>query len=246
VIEKINRKEAKARGLKFYYTGEICKHGHIEKRRVDNGSCLQCMSQYYARNVTQERKRRADYCIKNEEEVRRYNANYYAQNLQRIQSNQAEYYRKNAKEICERISSYRVENANEVRQREANYRAKNPESFAAKQRRRRARKRGAEGTHTKDDVQRIFEAQSDSCAVCFKGLLWGSKNRRLAWHVDHKIPLAKRGSDWPENLQILCYKCNISKGAKTMEEWLSETWEEDVKAGKFHYLKCEAVTLDDQ
>ena len=41
-MELITRKEAKALGLKNYFTGEPCKHGHIATRRVCNGACNEC------------------------------------------------------------------------------------------------------------------------------------------------------------------------------------------------------------
>ena len=40
-IEIISRKEAKERGLKRYFTGKPCKHGHIAERGVLSG-CLEC------------------------------------------------------------------------------------------------------------------------------------------------------------------------------------------------------------
>jgi len=39
------------------------------------------------------------------------------------------------------------------------------------------------------------------------------------YHVDHVIPISRGGSDNPENLQLLCPPCNLSKGSKTMHEW---------------------------
>ena len=38
----ISRKEAKASGLKRYYTGKLCKHGHTSERKTHNGECVSC------------------------------------------------------------------------------------------------------------------------------------------------------------------------------------------------------------
>lgn len=47
------------------------------------------------------------------------------------------------------------------------------------------------------------------CAIC------GTRKNLV---VDHIIPIAKGGSSDPSNLQALCFKCNIKKGTKEMEE----------------------------
>jgi hypothetical protein len=38
----ISRDEAKALGLKRFFTGTPCKHGHIAERSVRSGRCLEC------------------------------------------------------------------------------------------------------------------------------------------------------------------------------------------------------------
>jgi hypothetical protein len=38
----ISRDEANALGLKRYFTGVPCKHGHIAERSVRCGRCLEC------------------------------------------------------------------------------------------------------------------------------------------------------------------------------------------------------------
>ena len=38
----ITRKEAQEKGLKRYFTGESCKHGHIEERFVSDWKCVEC------------------------------------------------------------------------------------------------------------------------------------------------------------------------------------------------------------
>lgn len=82
----------------------------------------------------------------------------------------------------------------------------NKGSIQASRARRRARKRSAEGMYTADDTVRIKALQRSMCAAC---------EIRLddKFHVDHIKPLAKGGSNWPHNLQLLCEKCNHEKHA---------------------------------
>jgi hypothetical protein len=40
-MEVISRKEAKERGLKRYFTGKPCKHGHVAERFI-NRICVEC------------------------------------------------------------------------------------------------------------------------------------------------------------------------------------------------------------
>jgi HNH endonuclease len=42
------------------------------------------------------------------------------------------------------------------------------------------------------------------------------------FHVDHKQPLSKAGSEGPENLACTCATCNLSKGALTEQEFLDK------------------------
>lgn len=42
MTEVISREEAKSRGLMHFFTGKICKHGHVSKRFVSNGHCYEC------------------------------------------------------------------------------------------------------------------------------------------------------------------------------------------------------------
>jgi hypothetical protein len=41
-MEIISRQEAKARGLKRYFTGEPCPKGHVTERHVSSGTCCEC------------------------------------------------------------------------------------------------------------------------------------------------------------------------------------------------------------
>jgi hypothetical protein len=41
-MQIISRAEAKAKGLKRYFTGKPCKHGHVAERQVSNATCVEC------------------------------------------------------------------------------------------------------------------------------------------------------------------------------------------------------------
>lgn len=41
-MELITRKEAKNKGLKYYFTGRTCPKGHVCKRKTHNATCYMC------------------------------------------------------------------------------------------------------------------------------------------------------------------------------------------------------------
>lgn len=62
---------------------------------------------------------------------------------------------------------------------------------------------------------RIFERDGGSCAYC------GAELTTATMHVDHVIPVSRGGGNNDSNLVASCRPCNLSKGARTAEEWLS-------------------------
>jgi 5-methylcytosine-specific restriction endonuclease McrA len=91
----------------------------------------------------------------------------------------------------------------------------NPEIAAKCGAARRARKAGAEGSHTAADIRAIRVQQNDrcanpKCAIDLKGR--GS--------VDHIVALVNHGSNWPTNLQILCKPCNSKKRSRDNDVFL--------------------------
>lgn len=88
----------------------------------------------------------------------------------------------------------------------------NPELYRGYSRTRRARKRGASGSHTPKDVARIYAMQRGRCYWCDVAL--GPE-----WHVDHRMPLARGGGNGADNIVIACIPCNLRKHDKTPEEF---------------------------
>lgn len=75
---------------------------------------------------------------------------------------------------------------------------------------RRARKKGAEGTHTQAEIQSILMLQGQRCAYC-------GTCQNLS--LDHKHPLSKGGSNYASNLQWLCRSHNSHKRDRTDEQY---------------------------
>ena len=55
----------------------------------------------------------------------------------------------------------------------------------------------------------IMERDNYTCQICGKRMPDG-----VGLHIDHIVPISKGGKTVPSNLQVLCSKCNLSKGAK--------------------------------
>ena len=53
----ISRKQAKEQGLKQYFIGSLCIHGHAASRLVSNGSCIHCKSNQLVPNDKIKRKK---------------------------------------------------------------------------------------------------------------------------------------------------------------------------------------------
>ncbi len=86
------------------------------------------------------------------------------------------------------------------------------ENDRSRRRRYTARKRGAAGSHTAEEIIQMYEDQDGICAYCECSL-------DSTYHVDHMIPLSRAGGNAWDNLAVTCAACNMSKGNQTTEEF---------------------------
>jgi 5-methylcytosine-specific restriction endonuclease McrA len=181
--------------------------------------CKNCKALYRAANKEKRSKYNALYAEANKDEIRQKKAKHRAKNRESISAQKAEYRSKNRKMIQASGANYRANNKCKIRAKSSAYYAKRPDVFAQNERNRRARKSNAEGRHTALEIQAIFDRQRGICANCKAKLRKESPGK---YHVDHIMPLARGGSNWPSNLQCLCPKCNLSKNAKDPIIWAQE------------------------
>lgn len=173
--------------------------------------CKSCMAEYRESN----REKLAKYREANRERIAAYKLEYRSANAENI----ATYNAANREKKAAQAAKYRAANPEKFAAQQAAYIAANPDKRAARVRNRRARKRKAEGKHSSADVRAIFEAQRGLCANCQTKLFESGKQK---YHVDHIMPLALGGSNWPSNLQCLCPTCNLSKWAKHPDDWAKQ------------------------
>ena len=78
----------------------------------------------------------------------------------------------------------------------------------------RARKAMAQGHHTPEQAADRVAYHGSRCYYCGRG--------DCDLHLDHRIPLARGGSNWASNLVPACPSCNCSKGSQTETEYLEK------------------------
>ena len=174
-------------------------------------SCKSCNQQewkkYVELNSEKRKASQANYRVNSQEKIREYDAKYREKNKERELARGAAWRAANPEKEKARTAAYRANNKEKDAARKALYTKQNPDVVRAIASRRRARVRGAEGTHSSEDIQKLFSLQRGLCAVCQTDI--SGKN-----HVDHVMPLALGGTNDKTNLQLLCPTCNHSKSSK--------------------------------
>ena len=129
------------------------------------------------------------------------------------QETQQKYRELHAEEIRARDRARWPDRSEASATRMKEWRESHREQNANLKRRYRASKNNAPGFHSASDVAEIYEAQDGRCYYCDEVL-------DQTYHVDHKQPLSRGGSDWPENLCCACQPCNNRKKDRTESEFV--------------------------
>ena len=189
---------------------------------------------HYLNHREQIRQRNRSYYIKHAVELRDKSRRYRAINVDRIRAaarayNQAHqqekrtynqrYYACNSNRLREYARNYSQDHREQKRVYLRSWYAKHPEHKRVAINRRRMRKLQSVGAHTAADIRLQVKAQTDKrgrlhCWWCGK-VIHGK-----TYHVDHRIPLAKGGSNGAENLVITHSMCNLKKSDKLPSEFM--------------------------
>ena len=206
--EIVTRDQAKAAGLKRFFTGQPCKHAHIAQRQTVNGLCLGCKKQptkeyldaWHARNPG----RRAEHIQKHAPRAKAHRKIIYAENRDQILARNKAWQEANPEAYQAAIRAWHKAHPTRIKAIHRKWELNNPGKIAANSRAMRAQRRNIEGKHTFDEVLALLEKQGGKCVYCRKSI-------RSKYHADHIVPLAKGGSNWISNIQLTCPTCNFRK-----------------------------------
>ena len=238
------RTAAKEAGERFYFTGKACRNGHVVKRYTSSGLCSACATKNVKAWAAKQPEHPARIAARASSE------RYYSTGKpcphghdRRWVSNGVctECGVKRSREWDARNPDYdhagmarksRAKDPTGHRKASGKWAKNNPEKHAAAlvawrdanrewyrayhrayQAKRKLRKAANGGFYTPKDVEELRVLQNDLCAAC---------RRKTKLEVDHILAVVRGGTNARSNLQLLCRKCNASKGAKDMTEWAQE------------------------
>lgn len=180
---------AKAAGLPRYNTGKPCKNGHSSDRYTSHGKCLMCLAAAQRR--------------------------YADTHLPEMAERKRQYRREKPDVEYKAQRKWREKNRDYVNASHRDWYKRDIENNRKKMitylQARRAKQASSGGSFTTRDIDAIRLQQRGKCAGC------GKSHLRL--EVDHVIPIKLGGSNKTTNLQLLCRKCNASKGAMHPVDW---------------------------
>ncbi len=190
----ISRRDAKARGLKRYFTGRECSCGHIAERRVSNKKCVIC-SHIGA----------VAWKLANPDRARAYGRKWKSNNPISVVAYNKEWTRNNPDKRRESTRRWRRNNPDKAR---ASY----LKSYAFR--------KGVSGEHSAEDIADIRRMQKDKCAICRKRLCGGGhvdhihpisrggdNYRSNLQFLCERCNCQKRGSDPVDHMQSLGFLC---------------------------------------
>lgn len=207
---------AKALGLPRYFTGVPCKSGHVCNRITNGSNCVECRKALKRRwketNPEKYREQRRRLAKTEKGRLRRRKHERARSKVRRLDPA----YRK--KQRLKWAAKYNRLTPEQKRQRRRKalsiWRERDPAGYQryrkAKRARGRARRRGATGNHTLDDINLIFKSQKGRCAY------FRTCKTRLGddYHVDHIMPICQDGTNDRTNIQLTCPACNWSKNGQ--------------------------------
>lgn len=192
-IHIILKQDAKTAGMRRYFTGRLCRNGHLEERLISNSLCLGCAREanrkHYPKLAERRRNPSARRCINARSKI------FREKHREKIsEARRKKYYDNHKESIAQRRRYY------------ANNLAKIVAANALIKLRRQLR---APAWLSDEQIAEIREFYLLSAEI--------SKRTKVKYHVDHIVPLLGKnvsGLHVPWNLQVIPAMDNLRKSNK--------------------------------
>lgn len=192
-MEIITRQEAIAQGLRRYFTGKPCKHGHVAERSTHKRRCVGC--------AAADSKARYHAKLKHD-------PGFMAEARQRA----AAWFHDNHDHALQTRKDNYLANRDARREQKKAYYCENKHIFMESSAARKARVRRATPPW----------CDRSAIAAVYKVRVQKTKQTGVEHHVDHIVPLLGRnvcGLHVPWNLQVITAEENLAKNNKMPEEF---------------------------
>ena len=192
----ISRKEAKEQGLKRYFSGQTCKHGHTDERLTSTGACILCATKYSKKWKIDNRESKLASCKR-----------YYSENKELIVKKQKAYRTDQKEHYWQVRNAYITANREKVNAHKAAWKKRNPAKVTFDTVKRNAAKmKRTPAWLTLVDFERM---ENEYRLAALQTKITGT-----IWHVDHIIPLQGEnvcGLHVPANLKAIPGMDNLRK-----------------------------------
>jgi 5-methylcytosine-specific restriction endonuclease McrA len=194
----------------------------VKERNQENKERLnRYYKQYYQKNAEQLIERSKKYNQKNKEYRQKYHKQYRQENTEQLKKRKKQYYEKNKKQLNEHAKQWQQENIERIKEyRKLYYQSeKGQEAFYKGRLKRRSYKHKVVfQSHERQQILNRDNWICQSCGIKVHDRNSGDWNTPDKAHIDHIIPISKGGNSEPNNLQILCRTCNLSKHNKVEKQ----------------------------
>lgn len=193
----IDRKTARSRGMKYYFTGRVCARGSVWIRRVSTANCV-CKK---CKEVKNKGNNKHYHSVKNNPE--------FKEKIRKATRDRREWKRQYDKEYRERTREKQNEWSRKWVRENRDKRRAVCQNYSA-----RRRSKEAVGVSSSE----LAKWKSEQIKKCY----WCGASCDDSFHVDHYVPLARGGKHDLGNLVISCGPCNLRKNAKDPYEFAQE------------------------
>lgn len=224
----ISKAQAQSFGLKYFFTGIPCKHGHLSERYMNKPwRCVQCC--YLENRSRKSNKQKISinnkkFRYKNRDRLNQLTKIWRINNPDKVKQwrkDNADYVRiknrewsaRNPQKVLEQRRASYKRNSEKAKITVNKWIAKNKDLVRLYQRNNRAKRKNSIGKHISKEVRHLLQKQKFLCANCQNKISTDPKNNEVKAHLDHRIAITNGGTNFIDNLQWLCCTCNLRKGA---------------------------------